>query len=215
MKKIFALMLTVSMIFSVVSCSRVPEETLIDPVETTLYPIDTTLWEHDCTTTGYHHDCTTATSNLDVFTSSRDDIAPLAPVVTLYDATGEALAPYSELVWFTDGTVVGDGALMFMSVTSRLSDIADEIPRVHFSGTPRVEATAREGVSIRGGETVNIYGEDYKLLAERIPISELWEKGNAEWKGQLVYIYFTVLFSDETPDYNKSTENGYFVKTVF
>ena len=215
MKKIFALMLAVSMILMAVACSGVPRETLIDPVETTLYPIDTTLWEHDCTTTGYHHDCTITTSSWDVFTSSRDDIAPLAPVVTLYDSTGEELALYSELVWFTDGSVVGDGALMFMSVTSRLPAIADQIPLAHFSGTPSVEATAREGVSIRGGETVNIYGEDYRLLAERVPISELWEKGNAEWQGRLVYIYFTVIFSDETPDYEKRTENGYFVKTVF
>ncbi len=205
MKKILSMILAAAMLLAMAACSDDPEETLIDPVETTLYPVESTLGDHDCTTTAPPQE----------FTSSRDDIAPLAPVVTLYDAKGNELALYSELVYFTDGMVVGDGALMFMSVSSRLSAIAEDIPLVSFGGTPKIVATAREGVSVRGGETVNVYGEDYKLLAERVPLADLWEKGISDWNGKMVYIYFTVAFADETPDYEKRTENGYFVKTAF
>jgi hypothetical protein len=214
MKKIMALLLACVILTSLSSCGINPEHThpSTEPNETH-YMCTDPEWTTE-TTYDLNHSCTT-TAPPQMFTSSRDDIEPLSPFVTMLDANGNELAVYSELVYFTDGTVVGDGALILMSVSSRLPAIAEKIPLVNIGGTPEIVKTAREGVSIRGGETVNVYGEDYKLLAERVPLADLWEKGSAEWSGKLVYIYFTVLFTDETPDYEKRTENGYFVKSVF
>lgn len=214
MKKIMTLLLACVMLIALAACGITPEHTHPSTKPDELYyPCTDPEWTTE-TTYDPNHACTT-TATPQMFTSSRDDIEPLHPSVTMFDAAGNELALYSELVYFTDGTVVGDGALILMSVSSRLPAIAEKIPLVNLGGTPEIVKTAREGVSIRGGETVNVYGEDYKLLAERVPLADLWEKGNAEWSGKLVYIYFTVLFTDETPDYEKRTENGYFVKTVF
>ena len=214
MKKIMALLLACVMLIALAACGITPEHTHPSTKPDELYyPCTDPEWTTE-TTYDPNHACTT-TATPQMFTSSRDDIEPLYPSVTMFDADGNELTLYSELVYFTDGTVVGDGALILMSVSSRLPAIAEKIPLVNLGGTPEIVKTAREGVSIRGGETVNVYGEDYKLLAERVPLADLWEKGNAEWSGKLVYIYFTVLFTDETPDYEKRTENGYFVKTTF
>lgn len=214
MKKIMALLLACVMLIALAACGITPEHTHPSTNSTPTQNVCTDPEFTNQTTYDPNHACTT-TAPSQMFTSSRDDIEPLYPSVTMFDADGNELALYSELVYFTDGMVVGDGALILMSVSSRLPAIAEKIPLVNLGGTPEIVKTAREGVSIRGGETVNVYGEDYKLLAERVPLADLWEKGNAEWSGKLVYIYFTVLFTDETPDYEKRTENGYFVKTVF
>lgn len=213
MKKIMAFLLSCMMLTALAACEVFPEDTQPSATDELCYPCTD---PENTTETTYdpNHSCTT-TAPPQEFTSSRDDVAPLAPSVTLYDANGNELALYSELIWFTDGIVVGDGMLMFVSVQNHLKTIAENIPLVSFGGTPEIVATAREGVSVRGGETVNVYDEDYALLAERLPLRALWEMGNAEWKGKLVYIYFTVRFSDDTPDYEKSSENGYFVKVMF
>ncbi|MBQ9747815.1 MAG: hypothetical protein IJV98_03420 [Clostridia bacterium] len=165
-------------------------------------------------TTYVEHDCTTTTEFVP-FTSSRDDIEPLYPKVWLYDAAGNALPYYSELVWLQDGMMIADGALILMSVSSRLSAIAADIPLVTLGGDPTVTLSAREGVSISFKSTVNVYGEDYALLKENVPLDMLWEMGNAEWQGRTVYVYFTATFSDDTPDYEKIMCNGYFVKVCF
>lgn len=207
MKRLLVLALSICILVAIASCGDVDEETFENFTETT------TDGGYDWATTCLDHGCTT--EFMTEMTSSRDDIAPLDPHVTVLDANGNEVEYYSELVYFTDGTVVGDGILMFMSVSNLLPQIKDKIPLVDPCGTPTIVATAREGVSFKGGTHVNVYGEDHAILAERLPISELWEKGNTDWKGKVVYVYFTVLFYDETPDYEKRIENGYFMKMVF
>ena len=207
MKRLLVLVLSIGILVAIVSCSDVDEETFEHFTETT------TDGGYDWATTCLDHGCTT--EFVTEMTSSKDDIAPLDPHVTVLDANGNEMEYYSELVYFTDGMVVGDGILMFMSVSSRLPQIKEKIPIVDPCGIPTIVSTAREGVSVKGGTHVNVYGEDYALLAERLPISELCEKGNTDWKGMIVYVYFTVLFTDETPDYEKRTENGYFMQISF
>ncbi len=214
MKKIMALLLACTMLTALAACGITPEDTQPSTEPNQTHYMCTNPEFTTETTYDPNHACTTTAPSQE-FTSSRDDIEPLYPSVKMFDASGEEIELYSELVYFTDGMVVGDGALILMSVSSRLPAIAEQIPLVHLGGTPEIVATAREGVSIRGGETVNVYDENYQLLAERLQLADLHEKGNAEWQGKLVYIYFTVLFTDDTPDYEKRTENGYFVKTVF
>lgn len=208
MKRTLAMMLAAAMLLAMAACSDIPEETLIDPVETT--PESNLMTE----ATYDDHACTTTAPAMEM-TSSRDDIEPFYPSVRLLDANGDELALYSELVYFSDGLVVGDGALILMSVSSRLPAIAEDVPFVTLSGIPTIEATARDGVSITGGETVNVYGEDFSVLVEKISLPELWEKGNAEWQGKTVYIYFTVTFRGDMPDYENRICNGYFVKVMF
>lgn len=207
MKKWIAGALSICMLVTMASCTNIDEGSPGDMTETTTDSGDaeeTTCIDHDCTTV------------IDTeMTSSREDIAPLEPSVTIFDANGCEMEYYSELVYFTDGKVVGDGALILMSVSSRLPQIKEKIPIVDPCGTPTIVSSAREGVSVKGGTHVNVYGEDYALLAERLPISELWEKGNTDWKGMVVYVYFTVMFADETSNYEKRTENGYFMKMDF
>ncbi len=216
MKKYFACLLASAFLLMIASCGAVEYCGVPTTSEPTTDVCDggcTTTWNETYPTT-CNGGCTTTAPSWEM-TSSRDDIAPLDPEVHLYDADGRELELYSELVWFMDGMLIGDGALIMMSVSSRLPAIAERIPLVDLGGTPEVRLSAREGVTIHFKNTVNVYGEDYALLAENVPLDALREKGSAEWQGRTVYVYFTATFSDDTPDYDKSTCNGYFVKTSF
>ncbi len=237
MKKYVACLLVAASLLTLGACAFTKDEDAPMTTETTTEGLVTTAYcDGGCTTTreeiypatGYNccgtpHDgeCETTTTVYEFtggnggFTSSRDDIAPLYPEVHLYSADGRELAYYSELVWLMDGMLIGDGALIFMSVSSRLPAIEDMIPLVELGGTPEIRLSAREGVTVQFKNTVNVYGEDYLMLAENVPLESLWERGNAEWQGREVYVYFTATFSDDTPDYEKITCNGYFVKVKF
>ncbi len=139
-------------------------------------------------------------------------------------ADGKTYVPYEEMIWITDymwddgqGSIInGDGHLMFVSVTSRLPEIAEKIPSVTLTENAKIVSTAREGVKISGSGNISVYGADYELLAENMTLEEIFEKGKGEWLWQTVYLYFNFSFSMPLfDDAKKELGNGYFVKTSF
>lgn len=144
------------------------------------------------------------------------ETAPMESKVEILGRDGISLPYYSAILWSFDGQIAADGELMFLSVSEYLPRYADHIPSVELGEAPEIRATARDGVSIEGGETVSIYSEDFALLAEYIPLSELIARGKTEWAGKTVYIYFTVTFRlTGNGKYLPGHSYGYFVKTTF
>jgi hypothetical protein len=149
-------------------------------------------------------------------TSSWDEVPPLTNQVELIDGEGNVLDTYSELIWIMDGSLIGDGLLMFQSVPNRLPAIADQIPSVILDAVPTVHIIINDTETAHGGQAVSVYGEDYSELAVRISWDEVISRGKAEWKGKLLYLYFSVNYdSTYNPDYGKSMSTAYFVKTTF
>ena len=54
----------------------------------------------------------------------------VAPEVELISAKGESIRLYTEMVYMETEWIVGDGYLVFQSVSSRLPEIADDLPAV-------------------------------------------------------------------------------------
>ncbi|MBQ9121007.1 MAG: hypothetical protein IJY12_01435 [Clostridia bacterium] len=186
------------------SCGNETEEPLIGPPGA-LAPEDTT----PCA-------ITTPMPTTPAITSSWNEVPPLTNQVELLDGEGCALETYSEMIWLMDGILVGDGYLMFQSVPDRLSAIDDQIPLVNLNGVPTVRVMVGETETARGGDTVSVYGEDYAELANRVSWAEVLSRGEDEWSGRTVYLYFTVNYSSTySADYTKEISTAYFVKTTF
>ncbi|MBO5110719.1 MAG: hypothetical protein J6B71_10315 [Clostridia bacterium] len=201
MKKIAILLLAC---LALTACGSAPEEPLVGPPGDRV-PSDTT----PCAIT------TPAPTTPDV-TSSRTDVPPLTGQVELLDGEGNVLPAYSELIWIMDGTLVGDGMLMFQSVSSRLPAIAAQIPSVTLNGVPTVRIVTNDTETARGGQAVSVYGEDYSQLANRISWEEVVSRGQTEWFGRTLYLYFSVTYSSTySPDYTKEMSTAYFIKVQF
>ncbi|MBE6758929.1 MAG: hypothetical protein E7554_02425 [Ruminococcaceae bacterium] len=120
------------------------------------------------------------------------------------------------------GSEFTDGDLKSMSIYEYLSDFADDIPSVELGSAPEFRVAVGEEVEIdgetvdvyeiMGRETVDVYSEDYRLLAEYVPLEELTARGESEWAGQTVYLFFNVRFYWSNGDYDMI---GYFVRTTF
>lgn len=144
------------------------------------------------------------------------NIPPFESRVEIIGKDGNTVPHFTAPIYFTEGSLTGDGELMFLSVPEFLALNADQIPQVELGDAPEICTAARSGVEISGGETVSVYGEDYALLEENIPVSELAQHGKSRWQGKTVYIYFTVTFRQtEVPDYTAVSCDGYFIRTVF
>lgn len=148
--------------------------------------------------------------------TDESTIAPLEAKVELIGQNGASLPYFSAILWSFDGMMAADGELMFLSVSEFLPGYADQIPLVEPGETPEIRATAREGVEINNPQAVDVYDEDFALLAERVPLSELSARGKAQWPGKTVYLYFDVTFRlTENGKYLRGSSSGYFVKTTF
>ena len=91
MKKIMALLLACVMLIALAACGITPEHTHPSTKPDELYyPCTDPEWTTE-TTYDPNHACTT-TATPQMFTSSRDDIEPLYPSVTMFDADGNELA---------------------------------------------------------------------------------------------------------------------------
>ena len=213
MKRIWIGCLACVLLLGVVSCASEPlatsrpEETM----PTVVAPVVTTP-----TLTDNLHACTTPVLTEPPATSSWNEAPPLTNQVELIDGEGNVLDTYSELIWIMDGSMIGDGLLMFQSVPNRLPAIADQIPAVILDAVPAVRIIINDTETAHGGEAVSVYGEDYTQLAHRITWEEVLSRGKTEWQGRLLYLYFSVNYdSTYSPDYTKSMSTAYFVKTVF
>ena len=220
MKKYCIIFLAFVLLFGVVSCGADPDEMMPvwgpawggETTPTDTLPVVTT----PAPTTFADHACTTPVPTEPPVTSSWDGVPPLTNQVELLDGEGKLLDTYSELIWIMDGSLIGDGLLMFQTVPNRLPAIADQIPLVDLVETPTVRIIIKDTETARGGEAISVYGEDYTQLAQRITWEEVLSRGKTEWKGRLLYLYFSVNYdSTYSPDYTKSMSTAYFVKTIF
>lgn len=212
MKKMLTLLLTALLCLSVAGCAaqRAPSS---GGVTDTTVATDTTA---ATTTAADAADSGTTAASDTTGIVMPEDIPPMEAKVEIIGVGGVALPYYIEMVCFSDGMLEGDGALMFQSVPNHLPHIADRIPSVDLGDAPAIRATAREGVSVSGGETVDVYGEDYAPLEQHVPIAELVSRGSALWAGRTVYVHFNVRFKlTDTPGYVKSSTDAYFIKTTF
>ncbi len=203
MKKLFAILLILGSILTLASCN------------------DADAFESSTGTT-------TAETTTDTSTTAPSPVIvetpPLTYEVKFIGANGKEFTPFDESMFFTDIVIYGDGSysettgdgyLAFYSVQNYIPLIADKIPTVTPDENAEIVITARDGVSFEEITAVDVYGEDYLLLAEDMTLAEVCEKGQNEWKGQLLYLYFDVGFHDTDASYSKSARNGYFVKMIF
>lgn len=209
MKRFFALMLAVGMLFALVSCGKqvvstptggsgtVPElrqdEVITEPRENMEdVPQDE------------------MTSAPDETTSAADDASDGIVSVNIIAAGGAPVAPYRDMVYTRKGSFVADGRLMFFPVSEVLPDFADEVPAVTLDENSKVEITAVDKKA-SGGKTLHVYGEDFSLLMETQSMAEILAHGNTDWAGKTVYLYFTVT------EQSRTTEScyAYFVKVTF
>lgn len=207
MKRFLVVGLALAILLCAASCGA--DSFVTTPVPT---PAPTT----PSVTTDPMHACTTPTPTEPPATSSWNEVPPLTNQVELIDGEGNVLDTYSELIWIMDGSLIGDGLLMFQTVPTRLPAIADQIPSVFLDAAPTVRIIINDTETAHGGEAVSVYGEDYTQLAHRITWEEVLSRGKTEWQGRLLYLYFSVNYdSTYSPDYTKSMSTAYFVKTVF
>ncbi len=131
---------------------------------------------------------------------------------------------HTELVYeqmyqeYSDGTGamrIGDGALMFYTVPNYLPQIAEKIPSIEWDGTFAIDIPEKDDYTVRGGDTVSIYAEDYTELAKRISLDEFLTRAQSEWQGRMVYIEFSALYSHTiNEELTESISECYFVKTT-
>ncbi len=163
-----------------------------------------------------------------------DDVAQTTPAVVLppYDETttsgnmthlpsvmpsvhfasgGVFTYPYASLIY----AEAADGELMFRTASEMLPYYELDIPPITMYEDAVVYFSDTEGYSVYGGDVFDIYdGVDHEKLGEGLTLSEIIEKGKAEWQGKTVYLYFEVTFSGERHD--RSTFcYGYFLKISF
>lgn len=198
MKRLITLLVLLAVLVSSVACGTEQEEDMYGPPGD-LVPLDTTPTPTD-----------------PAVTSSNDNVPPLTNRVELVNGEGTVLEVYSELIWVMDGSMVGDGMLMFQSVPNRLPAIAEKIPSVVLSGVPTVRIITSDTETAHGGDAVSVYGEDYSELAHRISWEEVLSRGQTEWAGRTLYLHFSVNYnSTYTPEYTKCMSTAYFAKTTF
>ncbi len=219
MKRFFTVLLAFASIFALVSCMDfgTPTEgvttTFPAPVLTTAPP-DTT--PSPPTETTACTDCTTTASAV---------ATPIEPHAYLLFPDGTAQDLHKELLWYTDlqlysdgssAPMIGDGHLMLMSVKSYGPSIADQISDVTLVRGTELVRFGGVGVLTSGGETCDVYDENFDLIGEGLTIDEVVEKGEGEWKGRSLYVYFKVKFYVPiTGQWEKATMNGYFIRAVF
>ena len=198
MKKIVTLLVLLAALLTLTFCGVAPEAPLVGP------PGDLVPSE------------TTPVPTAPAVTTSNDNVPALTNHVELVSGEGNVLEVYSELIWIMDGSLVGDGYLMFRSVPNRLPAIAEQIPLVVLNDVPTVRIVTSDTETAHGGEVVSVYGEDYSELAFRISWEEALFRGQTEWCGRMLYLHFSVNYdSTYSPGYTKSMSTAYFVKTIF
>ncbi len=159
--------------------------------------------------------CSDCTTTYLPYTSTDPEIPNVIMQVDILSA-GTVYAPYSEMVYITDGLLNGDGYLMFMSVSSRLKEIEDQIPEVPLNDVTAIRIDAPEHVGVRFDGTVDVYDENYELLAEDLTLAEVYEKGTNGWQTSKAYLFFRVTGSvKNVGDYQKVTCNAYFFEVLF
>lgn len=117
----------------------------------------------------------------------------VAPEVELISAKGESIRLYTEMVYMETEWIVGDGYLVFQSVSSRLPEIADDLPAVEIGPSSRVTADLPTGASIRGGASFRLYShEDYSLVLEADDMAEVYAFCLENAEDAPYYLYMTL-----------------------
>ncbi len=208
MKKIISTCLLCAMLLALPACGKAAEA----PQTTTAATSATTAGIVDTTTT------TTATA------ATTEGAAPIVttpaiePEVIFVGRDGTEVIPHRELAWtrdivtYSDGRTSqldGDGYLMFYSIPNLLPSIADKIPTVTSVSTDSpIRVKVREGVTYEIPGTVEAYDENFQLVTADLAAHTFTNTPT------LKYLFFTITFSDETAEYEKTVEYGYFVKIL-
>ena len=117
----------------------------------------------------------------------------VAPEVELISAKGESIRLYTEMVYMETEWIFGDGYLVFQSVSSRLPEIADDLPAVEIGPSSRVTADLPTGASIRGGASFRLYShEDYSLVLEADDMAEVYAFCLENAEDAPYYLYMTL-----------------------
>ena len=118
----------------------------------------------------------------------------VAPEVELISAKGESIRLYTEMVYMETEWIFGDGYLVFQSVSSRLPEIADDLPAVEIgpSSIPGIIVPSGDA-SVQGGASFRLYShEDYSLVLEADDMAEVYAFCLENAENAPYYLYMTL-----------------------
>ncbi|MBQ8419426.1 MAG: hypothetical protein IJY37_03580 [Clostridia bacterium] len=103
---------------------------------------------------------------------------------------------YREAVNFTNGFTMGDGPLVFSSIETHLPTIVSEIPDVVIDTVMELDIPDKEGVTVSGGNTFEVYNESYEKLGV-YTLSEITSNLKGQWKDMSVYLVLYLYITED------------------
>lgn len=183
-KKHICLLLSLAMLFSFCACERK------DDIETTE--------EKETVSSTEVAEC-------------EENSTPAKAAVEIVCGDGTETEMYASVVSYSNGSVSGDGPLVFMSEAEHFAMIEKDIPLTYLDKGAFIHVPEIERTEATYGNTVCVYDENYERLAQDLTLSEVYERMTAEWKDRTLYLSFSVWFVKDTEP-KLHTHNMYYVK---
>ncbi len=215
MKKLFAILLILGIILTIVACNNT------DDLETTT---------ESSTTTSSATEMSTETTSLPFLGEMH---ANVNYEVKIIGKDGTAVIPLEEHLNQTSSVfdMNGNVSVLYqhthLSTAMYLTQNAELIPLVTLNQDSKITVTVSENGYVTPSEVSDIrftvYCKDdtddekypYRELAHGLTLDEILEKGKTEWNGKTIYLSFSLTFTEPHYGIEDWLEKGFHVKTVF